>query len=71
MQRQVEEAARSAGLDFFDTRFILVNTRTLNEVALMAVFHRATRTGAFGMEYDRLSKSSRYGLSKIYELVNQ
>lgn len=69
MQRQVEEVARKAGLDFFDTRFILVNTRTLNEVAAYGGFPSRYPHWRFGMEYDRLSKSSRYGLSKIYELV--
>ncbi len=69
MQRKVEDVARQAGLDFFDTRFILVNTKTLNEVAAYGGFPSRYPHWRFGMEYDRLSKSSRYGLSKIYELV--
>ncbi len=69
MQTQVEAVARSAGLDFFETRFILVDTKTINEVAAYGGFPSRYPHWRFGMEYDRLAKGSRYGLSKIYELV--
>ncbi|MBU1069766.1 SpoVR family protein [Myxococcota bacterium] len=69
MQTQVETVAHAAGLDFFETRFILVDTKTLNEVAAYGGFPSRYPHWRFGMEYDRLAKGSRYGLSKIYELV--
>ncbi|PKN48165.1 MAG: SpoVR family protein [Deltaproteobacteria bacterium HGW-Deltaproteobacteria-17] len=69
MQTQVEAVARTAGLDFFETRFILVDTKTINEVAAYGGFPSRYPHWRFGMEYDRLAKGSRYGLSKIYELV--
>ena len=69
MQRQVETVARACGLDFFETRFILVDTKTINEVAAYGGFPSRYPHWRFGMEYDRLAKGSKYGLSKIYELV--
>lgn len=69
MQSQVEAVARACGLDFFETRFILVDTKTINEVAAYGGFPSRYPHWRFGMEYDRLAKGSKYGLSKIYELV--
>ncbi len=69
MQKQVEQCAREVGLDFFETRFILVDTKTINEVAAYGGFPARYPHWRFGMEYDRLAKGSKYGISKIYELV--
>lgn len=69
IQASTEEIARSYGLDFFDTIFELVDHDELSEIAALGGFPNRYPHWRFGMEYEQLSKSYRYGLSKIYELV--
>src|SRR5262245_44987444 len=69
IQRQMEEHARSYGLDFFPTIFELVDCDQLNAVAAYGGFPTRYPHWRWGMEYEQLSKSYHYGLSKIYELV--
>jgi stage V sporulation protein R len=63
------QAAKEVGLDFFDTVFELVSYKQLNEVAAKGGFPVRYPHWRFGMEFEGLSKSYEYGLSKIYELV--
>lgn len=66
---KIEKAAREAGLDCYDTVFELVTYDQLNQIASYGGFPVRYPHWRFGMEYESLSKSYEYGLSKIYELV--
>lgn len=66
---KIEKAASQVGLDFFDTIFELVTYDQLNMIASYGGFPVRYPHWRFGMEYESLSKSYEYGLSKIYELV--
>jgi stage V sporulation protein R len=68
-RREIERYAREFGLDFYDVEFELLDYDQLNEVAAFAGFPTRYPHWRFGMEYEELSKSYSYGLSKIYELV--
>ncbi len=61
--------ARAAGLDFFETVFEMVTAKQLNEVAAKGGFPTRFPHWRFGMDFEQLSRSYEYGLSKIYELV--
>lgn len=65
----IAKVAKEAGLDFFDTVFELVDYKQLNEVAAYGGFPTRYPHWRWGMEYERLSKTYKYGLSVIYELV--
>jgi len=69
LQREIEGYAREFGLDFFETRFEVVPYDQMSMVAAYGGFPTRYPHWRFGMEYERLSKSYAYGLSKIYELV--
>jgi stage V sporulation protein R len=69
IQRMVEEHARGFGLDFFPTMFEVVSYDQMNELAAYGGFPVRYPHWRFGMEYEQLSKSYEYGLSKIYEMV--
>ncbi|HEY8430952.1 MAG TPA: SpoVR family protein [Sandaracinaceae bacterium] len=69
IQLQVEEVARGYGLDFFPTIFEVVAYDQMNELAAYGGFPVRYPHWRFGMEYEQLSKSSEYGLSRIYEMV--
>jgi len=66
---EIEDHARAFGLDFFRVIFEVLDYRELNEVAAYSGFAHRYPHWRFGMDYDRLSKSHSYGLSKIYEMV--
>ncbi len=66
---EIEDHARAYGLDFFKVIFEVLDYRELNEVAAYGGYPSRYPHWRFGMEYDRLSKSNTYGLSKIYEMV--
>jgi stage V sporulation protein R len=68
-QAKIEVLAREAGLDFFPTFFEMLPYDQINEVAAYGGFPTRYPHWRFGMEYEQLSKSTEYGLSKIYELV--
>lgn len=57
------------GLDFFEVFFELLDWDQMNMVAAYGGFPNRYPHWRFGMEYERLSKSYTYGLSKIYEMV--
>jgi stage V sporulation protein R len=66
---EIEDHARAYGLDFFKVIFEVLDYREINEVAAYGGYPCRYPHWRFGMEYDRLSKSHTYGLSKIYEMV--
>jgi len=66
---RIEKAASGVGLDYFETIFELVTYDQLNQIAAYGGFPVRYPHWRFGMEYESLSKSYEYGLSKIYELV--
>jgi stage V sporulation protein R len=68
-QERIEKIARKHGLDFFPTVFEMLTYDQMNEVAAYGGFPNRYPHWRFGMEYERLSKSYEYGLSKIYEMV--
>jgi len=69
LQEEIEGHARSYGLDFFPVIFELLDYRQLNQVAAYGGFPTRYPHWRFGMEYESLSKSYSYGLSRIYEMV--
>jgi stage V sporulation protein R len=69
LQDEIKQYALDYGLDFFETIFELLDYDELNAVASLGGFPVRYPHWRFGMEYDYLSKSYTYGLSKIYELV--
>ncbi|MEM9860802.1 MAG: SpoVR family protein, partial [Myxococcota bacterium] len=68
-QKRIEGFARDYGLDFFPTRFEILAYDQMNEIAAYGGFPTRYPHWRFGMEYEQLSKSAEYGLSKIYEMV--
>lgn len=68
-RKKICKAAKELGLDFFETIFEIVTYKELNMVASRGGFPVRYPHWRFGMEYEHLSKSYEYGLSKIYELV--
>lgn len=68
-QERIEKVAREAGLDPFPTVFEMLTFDQMNEVAAYGGFPSRYPHWRFGMEYEQLSKSSEYGLSRIYEMV--
>jgi stage V sporulation protein R len=69
LQEIIEGHARAYGLDFFPVLFEILDYRMLNQVASYGGFPTRYPHWRFGMEYEHLSKSYSYGLSKIYEMV--
>jgi stage V sporulation protein R len=69
MQREIRAHAEDAGLDCYEVIFELVSVDEMNMVAAYGGFPTRYPHWRFGMEYEQLSKSHEYGLSKIYELV--
>jgi stage V sporulation protein R len=70
MIEEIREVALEVyGLDFFETIFEMVDYKQMNEIAAFGGFPTRYPHWRFGMEYEQLSKSNEYGLSKIYEMV--
>src|SRR5207248_6573186 len=69
LKQEIEGYAREYGLDFFETIFEVIDADDLNEVAAYGGFPTRYPHWSFGMQYEELSKSYGYGLSKIYEMV--
>jgi stage V sporulation protein R len=69
LQEEIEGHARAYGLDFFPVIFEILDYRMLNQVAAYGGFPTRYPHWRHGMEYEHLSKSYSYGLSKIYEMV--
>src|SRR5262245_45665696 len=68
-QDKVEKIAAEYSLDFFPTIFEMLSYDQMNEIAAYGGFPNRYPQWRLGMEYERLSKSYEYGLSKIYEMV--
>lgn len=68
-QREIEEYARGFGLDFWEVRFEILDYKRMQEVAAFGGFPVRYPHWRFGMDFDHLTKSHIYGLSKIYEMV--
>jgi stage V sporulation protein R len=68
-RKRICKFAAEAGLDFFDTIFELITYDQISQFAAYGGFPVRYPHWKFGMEYEHLSKSYEYGLSKIYEMV--
>ncbi len=66
---EIRRHALDAGLDFFEVIFEVLDWNQLNAVASYGGFPNRYPHWRFGMEYEQISKSYAYGLSKIYEMV--
>lgn len=69
LQLKIEGHARAYGLDFFETIFEVVDYDRINEIAAFGGFPTRYPHWRWGMEYEQLTRSYEYGLSKIYEMV--
>ena len=68
-KQKICKIAMDCGLDFFETLFEVVDYEQIYQIAAHGGFPQRYLHWSFGMEYDRLSRSYKYGLSKIYEMV--
>ncbi|MBL7554873.1 MAG: SpoVR family protein [Bdellovibrionaceae bacterium] len=68
-RKKICQIAKDAGLDCFETIFELITYDQINQFAAFGGFPVRYPHWKFGMEYEHLSKSYEYGLSKIYEMV--
>lgn len=68
-RKKICKIAKDCGLDFFETVFELINYDQISQIASYGGFPVRYPHWKFGMEYEQLSKSYEYGLSKIYEMV--
>ena len=68
-RKKICKIAEVVGLDFFETIFEMVTYEEMNRIAAYGGFPVRYPHWRWGMEYEQLSKSYDYGLSKIYELV--
>lgn len=66
---KILKIAESYGLDCYETIFELITYDQINQFAAYGGFPVRYPHWRFGMEYEQLSKSYEYGLSKIYEMV--
>ncbi len=68
-REKVERCARDFGLDFSRVIFELLDWNEINVIASYGGFPSRYPHWRFGMEFEQMSKSYRYGLQKIYEMV--
>ncbi|MSR74627.1 MAG: SpoVR family protein [Planctomycetes bacterium] len=68
-EQRIRASAKAHGLVCFDTIFEMVDEEQLDEIAAYGGFPTRYPHWRHGMEFERLRKSSRWGISKIYELV--
>ena len=68
-RKRIAKIAKDCGLDCFDTVFELITYDQISQFAAYGGFPVRYPHWRFGMEYEQLSKSYEYGLSKIYEMV--
>jgi len=66
---RILKIAEGYGLDCFETIFEIITYDQINQFAAYGGFPVRYPHWRFGMEYEQLSKSYEYGLSKIYEMV--
>ncbi|MEK6675195.1 MAG: SpoVR family protein [Planctomycetota bacterium] len=65
----IREHAEREGLDFYPTVFVMLASEQMCQVAAYGGFPQRYPHWRFGMDYEKLRKQSRYGLSRIYEMV--
>ena len=68
-RKKIWDLACAVGLDCYETIFEMVTYDQINQFAAYGGFPVRYPHWKFGMEYEKLSKSYEYGLSKIYEMV--
>ncbi len=68
-RNHIREIALGYGLDFFEVIFEVLDWKQMNVVASYGGFPNRYPHWRFGMEYEQISKSYAYGLTKIYEMV--
>ncbi|MCC2679894.1 MAG: putative sporulation protein [Pseudobdellovibrio sp.] len=68
-RKRICKIAKDCGLDCFETIFELISYDQISQFASYGGFPVRYPHWKFGMEYEQLSKSYEYGLSKIYEMV--
>ena len=66
IQRKVEEYGRAYGLDFWGIEYEILDYKKMQEVAAFGGFPVRYPHWRFGMEFEHLTKSHIYGLSKIF-----
>ncbi len=66
---EIEDYALAYGLDFFPVIFEILDYQEINEIAAYQGFPSRYPHWSFGMQFEEVSKSYAYGLSKIYEMV--
>lgn len=69
VRSRIEDLARGENLDFHPVIFEMIDYDQMSQIAAYGGFPTRYPHWRFGMDYERLAKSHRYGLSKIYELV--
>src|SRR5215467_12767117 len=69
IQHEIEGYGRAYGLDFWELSFEILDYKRMQEVAAFGGFPVRYPHWRFGMDFDHLTKSHIYGLSKIYEMV--
>jgi stage V sporulation protein R len=69
IQKEIEGHGKAFGLDFWDVEFEILDYKRMQEVAAYSGFPVRYPHWRFGMEFEHLTKSHIYGLSKIYEMV--
>jgi len=68
-EKKITQIAKNFGLDFYEVIYEMVSDKEVNQLAALGGFPKRYPHWRFGMEYNKLSKSYEYGLSKIYEMV--
>ncbi len=69
LQAEIDELAKSKGLDFYPIVYELLDYREMSMLAAYGGFPVRYPHWRFGMEYHQLGKGYEYGLQKIYEMV--
>ena len=69
MKYEIQDHALEFGLDFFPVIFEVLDYNEINEIAAYSGFPQRYPHWSFGMQFEEVSKSYAYGLSKIYEMV--
>lgn len=69
LKEEIRVHAIDCGLDFFDVVFEMCTFDQVNQIAALGGFPTRYPHWRFGMEYEKLSKSYTWGLSRIYEMV--
>jgi stage V sporulation protein R len=69
LRDEIRQYAIEYDLDFFEVIYEILDFKEMNVVASYGGFPSRYPHWRFGMEYEQISKSYAYGLSKIYEMV--